>query len=170
MIEAIEERRALEAAEIEGRCTRRHVVLRVVDSDRRFWTPCLDLTVESPDASESAGAARIWGTFSPRPEIWTAFVFAIGTLIVASFFAVIIGVAQWALGHSPFAFAVPIAAALVGGVLYVLALLGQALSLNEMYRLRAFVDDCLRDVGAEGFAATSPTGAPPLAAIPHDSA
>ena len=160
MIEAIESRQALEADEIEGRCTRRHAVLRVVGSGRRFWTPCLDLMVERVSEEDDADGARVWGTFSPRPEIWTGFVFAIGTLIVVGTFAAMIGVAQLALGHPPVALAIPVFAGLVGVALYVLALLGQALSLSEMYRLRAFIDDCLRDVGAEGLARTPSVPSP----------
>lgn len=158
MMAAIERRRRLDARDIEGDCSRRHANLRVPRSDRRIWTPCLDLTIEpiegttdddSGDAPASRERTQVWGTFSPRPEIWTAFVFAIGTLVVLSIFATMFGVAQLALGRMPTALAVPVGAVIVAMGLYLAALVGQGLSLTEMYRLRTFVDDCLRDVEAD---------------------
>ena len=146
MMAAIERRRRLDAREIEGDVTRRHAVLRVPTHERKLWTPCLDLTVEPAGGDPGAERTRIWGTFSPRPEIWTAFVFAMGTLAVLSLFASMFGIAQLALGHLPTALAIPLASVFLAAGLYAAALVGQGLSLTEMYRLRAFVDDCLRDV------------------------
>lgn len=139
----------LDAEDVEGDLSaRRHGVLRIPQRKRRFWTPCLDLTIEDAAGDESLPSrvqTKLWGTFSPRPEIWTGFVFAIGTLVISSVFASVWGVAQLALGHSTFAFLVPVGAVLLAALLYVSALVGQGLSISEMYRLRAFVDDCLRE-------------------------
>lgn len=91
---------------------------------------------------------RIWGTFSPRAEIWTALVFSIGTLAGVGVFATMIGLAQLGLGWTPSALlALPVV--LVASLaLQLAALIGQGLSVAEMYRLRAFFDDCLRDTTA----------------------
>jgi hypothetical protein len=43
-------------------------------------------------------------------------------------------------------------------LLYLSALIGQGLSISEMYRLRAFVDDCLRE--AESAPIADPHSAP----------
>jgi uncharacterized integral membrane protein len=145
-----------DAGEIVGLVSRRHCTLRVPPPDRRFWTPCLELTVDDRDASGNGSAetgvavaeptTKLWGTFSPRPEIWTACVFTFATLIILSVFAGVYGVAQLALGHTPWALIVPFVAAGLAVLVYVGALVGQGLSITEMYRMRAFVDDCLREI------------------------
>lgn len=142
-------RRQLEADEsdVVGTVSARQCALAVVREDRRFWTPSLDLAFDDV-AEADTSRTRIWGTFSPRPEIWTAYVFAIGTLVIASIFAGMYGLAQVALGETPVGLVVPVVAAGAGLVLYLTALIGQGLSIQEMYRLRAFVDDCLRTAEA----------------------
>lgn len=142
---------ALDTTEdIEGDFSSCHGVLRMARAKSRFWTPCLDLTIEDADPGKETtenrrGRAKLWGTFSPRAEIWTSFVFAIGTLVILSIFAAVFGIAQLVLGHPPWALLVPVGASLAAGLLYLSALVGQGLSISEMYRLRAFVDDCLRE-------------------------
>lgn len=147
----------LRVRDVEGEFTNRHGLLRVPMSRMRFWTPCLDLTIEEADSDATKAElspTKLWGTFSPRPEIWTGFVFAIGTLIVVSIFAGMYGVAQLALGHSPVALLIPVIAAVLGALIYASALVGQGLSITEMYRLRSFVDDCMRE--AETLASHEP--------------
>ncbi len=149
--ETIERQLASESEEVEGDLSSRHGFLRVPPDRRRFWTPCLELTLEDcqPTPGESDPVqSRLWGTFSPRAEIWTAFVFTIGSLIILSVFATMFGVAQLVLGHAPVALLIPVGAAIAAVFVYVSALVGQGLSITDMYRLRAFVDDCLREAEA----------------------
>lgn len=98
-----------------------------------------------PPEEDASARIRIWGTFSLRPEIWTAFMFAIGTLVIGSIFASIHGLAELVLGRTPFALLVPLASACRAGLIYVAALVGQGLSISDMCRLRAFIDDSLRE-------------------------
>lgn len=143
-----------------------HCVLEVDDEDRRFWTPSLDLMFDA-SSEEHATGTDLWGTFSPRAEIWTALVFVMGTLAIVSFFATMIGFAQWTLGHAPVALLVPAGAVIVAALIYLAALVGQGLSIAEMYTLRAFLDDCLRDAEARASKAEK-TSTPPASS--HDSA
>ena len=141
----------LDAEDVEGQLSERHGVSWIPEAKRRFWTPCLELTIEGvkgaegDSADEGAGHSKLWGTFSPRAEIWTAFVFAIGTLIILSIFATVYGIAQLALGRTAYALLVPLGSVLLAALLYLSALVGQGLSISEMYRLRAFIDDCFRE-------------------------
>jgi hypothetical protein len=163
----------LDAEDIEGELSARHGVLRIPEEGRRFWTPCLELTIEELEDDppvESLGRSKLWGTFSPRAEIWTAFVFTIGTLVILSIFSGVYGIAQLALGRPPFALLVPLGSALVGALLYVSALVGQGLSISDMYRLRAFIDDCLRETetsGSEGI--DGPSESPKETPTPADA-
>ena len=136
---------------VEGSFSRKNGVLRVCTKDQRFWSPCLDLTIDetsesSSDAEVSEGQmVKVWGTFSPRPEIWTGFVFAIGTALVVSLLSVIFGFAQFMLGEAPWALVIPPIAFLIMGGIYASALVGQGLSNEDIYTIRAYVDMCLRE-------------------------
>ena len=148
-IHAVLERRlASRSGEVEGTLKSRHCVLEVVARERRFWTPSLDLMLEE-SAGDPSGRThhrtRVWGSFSPRAEIWTGFVFAIGSLAVVSCFATMFGLAQLAMQRVPIALVVPVIAVVIAAMLYGAALVGQGLSIGEMYTLRAFLDDCLRE-------------------------
>ena len=135
---------------IEGDLSSRHGVLRIREARRQFWSPNLDLTIKEDDEGEDAeaGFAKLWGTFSPRPEIWTGIVFSIGTLIVLSLFASIYGIAQLLLGQLPWALLIPAFGVLLAALIYTSALVGQGLSIGDMYAMRAFVDECVRKAEA----------------------
>lgn len=158
---------AASAGRVGGTLKSGHCVLEIEAANRRFWTPSLDLMFDAA-SDERRSETDLWGTFSPRAEIWTALVFVMGTLVIVSFFATMIGLAQWALGHAPIALLVPVGAAIVAVLLYLAALVGQGLSITEMYTLRAFLDDCLRE--AEGEASSTAPSTPPTPVSSHDSA
>lgn len=162
--DAFAERLAASAGQVVGTLKSGHCVLEVDARERRFWTPSLDLMFDSASADASP-RTNLWGTFSPRAEIWTALVFAMGTLAIVSFFATMIGLAQWAIGHSPIALMVPAVAAVIAALLYLAALVGQGLSIAEMYTLRAFLDDCLRDAEARTARAMPPVSSRESAAL-----
>lgn len=145
---------------VEGSFSRKNGVLQVCRENQKFWSPCLDLTVDdtsgSPASSSPSSLAeaeenqegvgvKVWGTFSPRPEIWTGFVFAIGTALVISLLSVIFGVAQLMLGEAPWALVIPLGALLIMAGIYASALIGQGLSGEDIYTIRAYVDMCLRE-------------------------
>lgn len=136
---------------VEGTFSRKNAVLCIRPGKRRFWSPCLDLTLdgvddpsaEAPDVPNVDPRVKVWGTFSPRPEIWTAFVFAIGVLTILSVINVFFGIAQFMSGQSPWALLIPVVAIGLAAAIYASALIGQGLSGDDMYRLRAYLDDCL---------------------------
>jgi len=125
----------------------RHAVLMVPEAERQFWSTQLGLEVE--DASGSGGrsgpSTRVLGVFSPQPEIWTAFVFAIGTLSAVAVFGAMYAVVQLTMGEVPTCLLASVIAVLAGGLVYTSTLVGQGLTADEMYRLRSFLDDCLDD-------------------------
>lgn len=133
---------------VDGHFSRKHGLLQLREEHQRFYSPSLDLTIDGEGDGEGAGQVekghvRVWGTFSPRAEIWTGIIFAIGTLVVLSFLSLIYGTAQLMLGHAPWAFLVPVGALLLAALIWAAGLLGQGLSGEDMYRLRAYVDACL---------------------------
>ncbi len=121
-------------------------VLSVPETERAFWSTYLDLTLERrpapPDAAR--GSTRVLGVFSPQPEIWTAYVFTIGSLVVAAIFGVMVAIVQLALGDVPWGLLVTLVAVLLGALVYTTTLVGQGLAADEMYRLRSHLDECLQ--------------------------
>jgi hypothetical protein len=126
---------------LEGVFSKRHGVLSFPEERRQFWSPQLGLTVESIDGAEHA--TRVRGVFSPQPQIWTAFVFVYLTLFVLGFFGLMYGFAQLALDHAPNALLVPLVTTVLAAGAYAATFVGQGLGAEEMYHLRAYLDDCL---------------------------
>lgn len=140
---------------VEADLAPRHGELTVPEHELAFWSTHLGITVE--DRGDDWRTARVLGIFSPHPEIWTAYVFTIGFLIVAGVFGVMVAIVQLAMGSTPWALVVSLIAALVGGLVYTTTLVGQGLAADEMYRLRSFLDDCL--ASAESRARQEPSTA-----------
>ena len=81
------------APDIESRLSERHGVLTLPEAERQFWSTQLGLTVVDAEVADDGvrRATRIHGVFSPHPEIWTAYVFTIGTLTVIGVFGPTMG-------------------------------------------------------------------------------
>jgi len=103
---------------------------------------------EGPDGRRRS--TRVLGVFSPHPEVWTAFVFAIGTLTVLGVFGAMVAIVQLTMGYAPWALLVPVFALLVAALLYTTTLVGQGLAADEMYRIRSRLDDCLEQAEDRG--------------------
>jgi hypothetical protein len=131
--------------DIEGRFSTRHGILMLSESERQFWSTQLSLTVEDarhgPDGE--ARPTRVLGVFSPQPEVWTAYVFAIGSLALIGMCGVLYGVVQLLLGDAPTAWVASLVVALIAALLYTSTLVGQGLAADEMYELRSYLDDRL---------------------------
>jgi hypothetical protein len=152
VMEALRERLEDNAQGIEGQLSERHGVLTIPEEQRQFWSPQLGLTVEDrsdrPEPDEAP--TRVVGIFSPDPEIWTAFVFMIGTLSGIAVFGLMYAVVQLSMGWDPWALLAPLLAILIGGLVYTSTLVRQGLGADEMYQLRTYLDECLADAQARG--------------------
>jgi len=137
---------------IEGHFSERDGVLTLPEAELRFWSTHLGITVEDARDGDVHGArpTRVLGVFQPRPEIWTAYVFAIGTIVVLGVFGAMVAVVQLTLGDGPWGLLASLLAVLVGGLVYTSTLVGQGLALGEMYHLRRRLDDYLDDAQAAG--------------------
>ena len=152
VMEALRDGSANSVDTIEGHFTERHGTITVPESEREFWSTHLGLTVEDPRPGPDGAPrpTRVLGVFSPHPEIWTAYVFAIGVLAVIALMGVFYAVVQLSMGHAPWALLVPLFMLLVAGLVYTSTLVGQGLALGEMYQLRSHLDACLEDAERRG--------------------
>ena len=145
VMDALREGAAVPGARIDGHFSERHGVVTIPEDEREFWSTQLGITVEagSSDSDGTPHPTRVLGVFSPHPEIWTAYVFAIGTLSGVVICGALYAVVQLSMGQMPWAMGVSLLAVLVGGLVYTSTLVGQSLALGEMYHLRSYLDDRL---------------------------
>jgi hypothetical protein len=124
-----------------GQCVDIHV-----DPDqRRFWSPHLNVHV-----SEVESGSELYCRFSPRPEVWTLFMFFyfVAAFLICS--AAIYGYVQWFLGQQPWSLAViPVSMAVIV-LLHVASLIGQRLSSDQMDQLRSCLEKTLDRALAPG--------------------
>jgi hypothetical protein len=76
-------------------------------------------------------------------DIWSFFVALYAISAFAAMVGLIFGYSQWTLGSAPVGFWVVPVAVVLAGIVYALALTGQKLSQDQMYMLRAYVEDAI---------------------------
>lgn len=130
-------RRAIRSPELKdhAQSAAQCVDFKIARADRRFWSPHL-----SAQLSDTEDGAKLYGRFSPRPEVWTMFMaIYFGTALVIGV-AAIYGYVQWTLGASPWALvAIPVGIIVIAS-LHGASLVGQSLSHDQMDLLRARLD------------------------------
>ena len=134
-------RTEIDASNLNTMSAGRFAEFRVPESERRFWSPYLSVQVE-----DTGDGSLLRGRFSPRPEIWTMFMFVYFVMTFAIFFGAALGYVQWTLGDSPWGFlAVPIGI-LVIVLLHAASLVGQRFSSDQTVQLREELDHLLRKI------------------------
>ncbi|MEZ4387054.1 MAG: hypothetical protein R3D98_05670 [Candidatus Krumholzibacteriia bacterium] len=119
----------------QGQVVTGHAMLTLPRERRSLLSPVLNLEV----AERPRGPVLV-GRFSPQPNVWTGFMAVYGVLGLAGLGGLMYGFAQLTVDEAPWAMlAAPIALALIGFV-YGAAFIGQGLTVDEMYGMRAFVD------------------------------
>lgn len=130
-----------------GQVLPRHAVLQLPTDRRTLLSPFLNLELIESDPGGNAGAV-LKGRFSPHPNVWTGFVAIYGVLTMIAVLSGMYGLSQWWLGEPAWALlGVPIGLGAIAFV-YGAAVIGQGLTADEMYNLRALVDRAVRDSGA----------------------
>lgn len=127
---------------VAGSIHPRTLLLWVRKEHEHFWSPHLDAQLsELP-----GGRTRVDGLFAPHPQIWTAFIAVQALFVLLSIAAGVLLVSQITLGGRVLEAALALAAMLVGGGLsYGAAYVGQGIGSEQMYELRRFLDDALRE-------------------------
>lgn len=128
-----------------GHVLTEHAYLRLPRDQRTMLSPNLDLEL----LTDAHGETVLHGRFSPHPSVWTGFVAVFATMGLLGLCGLIYGLAQLTVQETPWAMlAAPISLALIAFV-YGAAFIGQGLSSDQMYALRAFVERIGQEV-AEG--------------------
>lgn len=125
---------------ITGQVLKGHACLRVARDQRSLLSPFLTLDLVEPAGDQVEGAV-LKGRFSPHPNVWTGFMAIYVFLVCTAIAGAMFGWAQLTVDEYPWGFwFIPGAAALYAFV-YGAAVIGQGLTADEMYELRALVDE-----------------------------
>jgi hypothetical protein len=110
----------------------------VDDEDRKIWSPRLAVRIE-----EAPGGSKLHGRFSPRPDVWTGFMFVYFLVAFLIVFGATLGWVQGASGESAWGYwAVPIGLLTIA-VIHLLSYLGQRRAADQMRELRSRLDSVL---------------------------
>lgn len=129
-------------SQAQGRVLNKHVELTTCARSMHVWSPRLSLQLEVCEDGEEL----LTGQFSPHPSVWTGFMALYGSLALFGVFGLVFGISQWTLHMTPWGLLAVLAALALMGFTYGAAFIGQGLGADEMYNLRAFLDDALRAI------------------------
>ncbi|HEX8915895.1 MAG TPA: hypothetical protein VF796_26310 [Humisphaera sp.] len=130
----------LPGASTERACDGTFVWVAPPAETQRLFSPWLQLSI-SP--AEAGGGTKLFGRFSPRPDVWTAFALSYLLLTCVTFFGSVIGLSQVLVRHDPWAFWVGGAAAATLAGLYAASQIGQRLAAGQMTEIRAEIEAAL---------------------------
>ena len=135
----LEELLRSEEAPYVGQVLRKHAFIQLPHDQRSMLSPYLNLEIVEREEQCFLG-----GRFTPHPHVWTGFMAVYGILIMIALAGLMYGLAQITVKETPWAlWAVPICGALFAFV-YGAAIIGQGLTSDEMYRMRAYIECLVR--------------------------
>ena len=127
---------------VTGQVVGRHAFLQLPAERRSLLSPFLNLELgDGPDGT------RLMGRFSPAPNVWTGFMAIYIFLALCGFAGLMLGWAQTTVSEFPWGFLLFPASLGLMAFVYGAAVIGQGLTADEMYELRAFVDRAVEKAG-----------------------
>ncbi|MEZ5387096.1 MAG: hypothetical protein R3F13_16430 [Prosthecobacter sp.] len=134
-VEATRQKIVESASREAGRCEVKHfagfVCLRVPESERHYWSPRLNLSLE-PDES---GGTRVAGIYGPNANMWSSFLYGYLLVGTGGLFSGILGYCQWTLGMQPWGLWIFFTLLTVAIGMYLLAQFGQKLGARQTFQL-----------------------------------
>ncbi|RMF19324.1 MAG: hypothetical protein D6761_00690 [Candidatus Dadabacteria bacterium] len=115
-----------------------HAILHV--RHPHIWSPHLSISVHQNDDEQPELACR----FEPSSNIWTLFMAAYLIAGFGAFISFCWGMGQWLAGESPVALWGAVIGTLLVTNTYAFSLFGRALGFDDMYRLRAELDEAVQ--------------------------
>lgn len=119
-----------------------HVVLTVPPEARHFWSPWLTMEVSPAEAG-----SVFHGRFSPKPAVWTGFMFGYITLVTAGTFGLMFAVSLAIIGKSAWLASVcSIVFFLAAAGMYLASQIGQRLAREQIIELHSMISEIFAGV------------------------
>lgn len=135
----IAEASAASDTEFEVKSMAGMIVIHIAETERHRWSPRLQLSLDEADD----GGTHIVGVYGPEHEVWAMFIYGYLVTGLLGTFSGIYGCAQLFLGQPPWALWICGSMAVVAGVLYLVAQLGQKLGAWQTFELHQVYQDAL---------------------------
>jgi hypothetical protein len=119
---------------IVGQAFPGRVEITVPRRDTHLWSPQLIV-----DVRPTEGGSRLEGRFAPHPHVWTMYVGACAIASMATFGALVLAFAQWMMNERMWGLWVAPGTAVLAGLTFGAAFVGQGLSTQQMFLLRDFL-------------------------------
>ncbi|MFT3784552.1 MAG: hypothetical protein QM770_00110 [Tepidisphaeraceae bacterium] len=133
----------LPGARADRPCDGTFVWVAMPAGQQKFFSPWLQLCIQSTDTG-----TQLFGRFSPKPEVWTAFALAYLFLSCVTFFSGMLGLVLLNLGDTPWPLWIT-ACSVIGIIaMYVASQTGKTLADEQMDAIRSAVDHALALVPA----------------------
>jgi hypothetical protein len=126
-------REGLESPELQGTsmAAGRHVDVMVERSERRVWSPRLNVRIE-----DSPGGSTLRCRFSPRPDMWTGFMFVYFVMVFLVVFGATLGYVQQVSDEAAWGYwGIPIGILIIA-LIHLAGYVGQRLAASQMRELR----------------------------------
>jgi hypothetical protein len=118
------------------------VEFSVLESDRHFWSPFLNLLVEQ--VGDDGTCLR--GKYGPNVNVWSMFLAAYAATGLAGTGGLIIGLSQYQLGQSATGLLLAAACGLAAIVIYGIGRIGRSLAHPQMIVFHEFLEELFDDV------------------------
>lgn len=122
---------AEKAPQLEVKSFPEFIGLHIPAAERHRWSPRLFLSLEPTPG----GGTRIEGIYGPEIEVWSVFLYGYLLTGLLGTFSGIYGGAQLLIDDEPWAFYVTGSMAVIAGLLYLAAQLGQKLGAWQTFQL-----------------------------------
>ncbi len=110
----------------------------VDEVERRVWSPRLTVRIE-----EAPRGSTLRGRFSPRPDVWTGFMFLYFLVVFGICFGATLGYVQQVSDETPWGYwVVPVGLLTIAGI-HLAGYVGQRLGSDQMRELRGRLDAVL---------------------------
>ncbi|MCF7686807.1 MAG: hypothetical protein K9M98_13495 [Cephaloticoccus sp.] len=142
-IEAARQRIVDQVAQDAARCELKSfpgfICLRIPESDRHFWSPRLNLSLEK----HAGGHTQVHGLYGPNANMWSSFLY--GYLIIGSvgMFAGILGGCQCVLGQPAWGLWILGTMLVIAAGMLLAARIGQRLAAPQMALLHAIYESAV---------------------------
>ncbi|HEY0864546.1 MAG TPA: hypothetical protein VGD97_10620 [Lacunisphaera sp.] len=122
---------AEKAPQLEVKSFPEFIGLHIPAAERHRWSPRLFLSLEPTPG----GGTRIEGIYGPEIEVWAVFLYGYLITGLLGTFSGLYGCAQLVIDDEPWAFYVTGSMAVIAGLLYLAAQLGQKLGAWQTFQL-----------------------------------